>query len=408
MAAPGSLYTFVTKGIGPTGGFVTAVAQVVGYGFVAMFGLVGAAFYAQTFASAFLGDWVVSRGVTGLGVVVLAGVCFVVLRRGIQISARVTLVAELLSIVVILVLVAVVATQLSPDSLAKPLTGSLPGSLPAWGDIVAGTTIAITAFVGFESAASLGREAARPFATVSRTMRWTVIGVGLLYVAAAYVELGGAAEFGFSLAGNEAAAVNALADHANIPYVGTLLDVGLATSLLACAVASLTALSRVVFSLGREGVLPRALGRADPLRGTPLVALAVVIPVIVGIPLVMLLSGWTPWETLSCLIAVAAVGYVVSYVLVSAATPVFLRRIGEFTWTAGLVAGLAGALLGVVLAVYLVVLAGIEPVSLWLVGILAAVGLAAYVVARGSIGEMGLFDHTTAEDLLGAGPVERP
>ena len=48
MAATGSLYTFAARGLGVRAGFATSAAMMVGYGFVAMFALLGAAPYGLT------------------------------------------------------------------------------------------------------------------------------------------------------------------------------------------------------------------------------------------------------------------------------------------------------------------------------------------------------------------------
>ncbi|MET0954474.1 MAG: APC family permease, partial [Cryobacterium sp.] len=53
IAATGSLYTFVAHGLGTTASFVTGVALLVGYGFVAMFALGGAGYYLAIVAARF-------------------------------------------------------------------------------------------------------------------------------------------------------------------------------------------------------------------------------------------------------------------------------------------------------------------------------------------------------------------
>lgn len=399
MAAPGSLYTFVTKGLGPSAGYVTALGQVVGYAFVAMFGLVGAALSVQTFLGS-AGVAASSPMVTAVGVVVLGLVCFVVLRRGIRISVRVTLVVETISVAALLVLLVTVLSRVGADALTAPFRTGLPGP----GGLVAGTAVAITAFVGFETAASLGCEAARPFLTVPRTMRWTLIVVGLTYLLSAYAQEAAGVSFGLHVADNDIA-LNLLSDGAGVPLLGRMLDLGLAASFLACAIASSTALARVVFSLGREGVLPPAVGLTDPLRSTPLGALAVVVPATVALPLVLLTVGLSPWRAMSVLIVVSAVGYIVAYGLVTIAAPVFLRRIGELTrsvvWACGVVAvALAG-----VLTVYIAVVAGTEPLALALLGVVVVAGALGYlhvrVRRREEFARMGLFDEPTTDDLLG-------
>jgi amino acid transporter len=399
IAAPGSLYTFAAKGLGPGAGFATATALLVGYGFIGMFGLVGAAYFLQRFAGDLTGPWAAAPVVTAAAIVGVGAVCFVVLRRGIRLSARVTLVIELLSISVMLALLGIVLAHLSPAQLAAPFRAPLPSA----GGLVAGTAVAITAFVGFESAASLGREAARPFRTVPRTIRWTIIGVGAIYLLSSYTQLAGAGAFGFSFDGGQT--VSVLASDTDVPAIGTVLDLGLAASFTACAIASLTALARVVFTLAREGVLPGGFGRVDPLRKTPFAALLVVVPLTVTVPLLLAAAGLTPWQMLQCLIVVAAAGYVVAYVIASASLPVLLRRIGEATRRTDATAGVAAIGLAVVLVSYLAVTAAAQPLAVLIVAGLAVIATAGYLYLRAArargLARSGLFDHTTSADLLG-------
>ncbi|MFT4081884.1 MAG: APC family permease [Nocardioides sp.] len=406
MRAPGSLYTFTTNGLGPHAGFAAACALIAGYGFVAMFGLTGAALYLRDLVEDVFGIDPGRWGMAG-GIVVLGAVCLVVLRCGIRLSARVTLVVEAVAVLVTLALLAIVLARADPGTLLDPFTARLPGP----GALAAGTAVAMTAFVGFESAAALGREARRPFFVIPRAMRWTLVAVGLAYVFAMYTEQVGAGSLGVRLADNDLA-MSQLAVRSDVPWLGRLLEVGQATSLVACAIASLTALSRVVFTLGREGLLPAAVGFADPLRGTPLGALAVVVPVTVLVPVVMVADGSDPWQVMSVLLAVSAVGYLTAYALTAAAAPAFLRRIGELTPLTAITSGVVAGVLGVVVVIYLVVIGGDRPVSLWLCVAVAVAALAAYVVARRSraaaLAGMGLFDQTTAADLLGAEPLDAP
>ena len=48
--------------------------------------------------------------------------------------------------------------------------------------------LAITSYVGFESASTVAREAQRPFVTVTRAIRWTPLALGVLYVFAAAMQ----------------------------------------------------------------------------------------------------------------------------------------------------------------------------------------------------------------------------
>jgi amino acid transporter len=400
VAAPGSLYSFTTMGLGPTVGFASAIALVCGYALVTMFALIGAASSATTLLRSLLGDLVSSDWATPAGVVAFAAVTLAVLRGGIRISARVTLVIEAVSLVLLMSVLGLVLASTDQSALTAPLGLGMPGL----DELAAGTAVAMTAFVGFESVASLGREARRPFVTIPRTMRLSVIAVGLLYLGSAYTQKVGETAFHVGPHDN-GEAVARLTSHTELPWLGHLIEIGQTTSFVACAIASLTALSRVVLTLGREGVLPATLGNTHPSKHTPHRAFLLAMPVVGAVPVILLvLTPWTPWRTMSILLAVSAIGFLGSYVCLCAAAPAFLWRIGEFTWSVAVVGYGVGAVLLAGLVVFVRVVADEQKPALWMVTGLALAGVAGYACVRqwrpGAIGVMGLFDQPTSDDVL--------
>jgi amino acid transporter len=170
----------------------------------------------------------------------------------------------------------------------------------------------------------------------------------------------------------------------------------------------MTALARVLFSMGREGVLPAAFGRTHPRFRTPLVAVAASVPVVAAVPVVTALAGVALWDAMRVLLVASAAGYIAAYLLACVAVPVLLHRIGELTAAVGLRAVSAAVLLGGALVAYLV----LEVTSERWAGVLVfAAGMAAggiaYAIAlrrrpwlRATI---GVYDEPVAADVLGAG-----
>ncbi|UAJ81502.1 APC family permease [Leifsonia sp. ZF2019] len=401
MAATGSLYTFAARGLGVRAGFATGAAMLVGYGFVAMFALLGAAYYSLMLLAHASPGVSGSRPLVLVLLVAFGALCLLVLWRGIRLSTRVTLVIELLAIAGILVLIAVLLVRVPGSSfwsVAVPHDVGLP-------QLAAGTTVAVTAFVGFESAATLGVESRRPFATIPRTIRWTVIAAGVLYLLSAYTQLAGFDAFGGELAASDSP-VNDLAGRAGVEWIGLLLDAALACSFLACALASTTAFARVLFSLGREGIAPAALGRTHRRFRTPHVALTVGLALEVAVPAVLVLAGLGAWEAMGVVVVCAAAGYMTAYALVCVATPFFLRRIGELTVAPAVAAGIAA--LGLVAALgtdLWLEVTGTRPLAVLLLAAVAALALALYAVCRRrrreALGRIGLYDEPTTGDVLG-------
>jgi len=392
MAAVGGVYSYTAKGLGPAGALLGGWSLVIGYAAVSMSALTGCALYlAALFGLS--GPWI---AVLVLLVGGLAGWCTV---RGMQLSARVALALEVVSIAVVLVVLTVLVVRADggPGTAAPVVDGDV-----RWSGVAIGVVLGVTAFMGFESAGTLGVEAQRPLLAVPRAVLWTPAVAGVLFLAAAAAQV-----FLLRQAPLEVlmSPVPISALSADIGWISQLLDVGIAASFFACVTGSTNALARVLFSMGREGVLSARLGRTHRRFGTPWTALLVAVPVVLGVPLIALLAGAAPRSVLTGTLTVSAFGYVLAYVLVCLAAPLFLRRIGELTR-----GPLAGGLLAAGLWTLVLVVAGTG--SSWQNGRwLAVVFLAALLPGvlwlawlrwrrPGRLRDVGVYDEPTVDSVL--------
>jgi amino acid transporter len=271
--------------------------------------------------------------------------------------------------------------------------------------MVVGTVIALTAFVGFESASTLGVEARRPFTTVPRAVTWTVVVSGVTYVGAVTVQLAAFQSLGRDL-GTSASPVNELSAAYEPPWLARVLDVAIAVSFLACAIASTTAMARILFAMGRELVLPGRFGHADPVRQVPTVATRSAVALVVVPPMAASGLGLDPLTLMHVLIVIAAAGFLTAYVLVCVAAPVFTRRIGEpHPWTTVLSWSGAAATFASLVTFLVVQVITARAAATWAFAILLVAGtalgwlrLARSPVARERV---GLYDEPTSQDVLG-------
>lgn len=397
MAAAGSLYSITAKGLSPVAALASGAALLLGYGALTAVSYVGAAAYLSALLPP---GWPVPIAI----VLVLTGVATVLLRRGVRLSARVVFVVEAVSIVLMLVIFATLLTSASAADqfarLAVPsfsLRGVASGVLPALG-----------AFIGFEAAAAFGVEAKRPFQTIPRAILWTAGGSGVLYLFACYVQELGYASTPGGLAG-QTEPVASLAVAAQMPWLAALLKIGIAMSFFASVLATGNALVRVLFSMGREGVLPRAFGTTHPRFRTPSVAIAVAVPAAGVVAVVFLLTGASPAQILQVLIATTVFGYLLAYLLVCIATPLFLRRIGELTRGPVVAAAVSALVLVLVLGFFVTSGVSSEMLVAWAgMVVLAAVWAGWLVLRRRSrLATIGIYDETSAADLLGSQDAER-
>jgi amino acid transporter len=396
MVAVSGLYSYTVKGLGPVPGIAAGWSAVIGYAAAAMASMLGAAAYLTALLSRIgMPDGAVTIAVLA---VVVGAVALTLMIRGIRLSARISLTVEVFAIaaasaVLIVAFTGSLAEGRSPPNVAAAEPHSALGFA---------LLLAITSFVGFESAGTVAREAQRPFVTVPRAIRWTPIVVGLLYVFAAAMQSTetlragiGSVPIVLTLPATAGAGSTALS---------IVMELGITASWFACIIGSTTALSRTLFAMGREGVIPERIGNAHRVFRTPHVALLVVMPIIVAVPILYLFTSGSSREVMIGLLAVSAHGYVGAYLLVCLATPAFLRRIGELTRLP--------LVIGVATAVVMVAIIGWAALTLespvWIAtavyGGLLAAGFAVYAVRSrrvpGLAEHVGVFDETVAGDVL--------
>ncbi|WP_172411877.1 amino acid permease [Arthrobacter globiformis] len=340
MAAVSGLYSYTAKGLGQRTAITAGWSAMFGYGLVAMASLLLVGIYvAQMFTN--LGVPAAdSKIFTVLVVLAAAAGASLLMVRGIRISAWFTLLMETISIGVLAVLMTVYFV-FNPSKFNLGNVFTWNGNFDA---LPIGIVVAVSAFVGFESPTTLGGEAYRPFATVPRAITWTPILMGTLCILAVTAQDAALKEAPLSIA-TSSTPLSDLFSQAS-PAAAAVLDLGIAASWFACAIASVNALARIFFCMGREGVAPKIAGRTHPVFRTPSMAILSVMPVVAAVPVVVIISGVSPYQGLVSLLTLGAYGYLGSYILASASLPFFLRRIGESTYSSWIVGGITTLAVG--------------------------------------------------------------
>ncbi|TMC71379.1 MAG: APC family permease [Chloroflexi bacterium] len=398
FASAGSFYVYNTKALGSAGGFASGWALVLGYVFTAMATTCGVAIY----LGAFLTQIGLPGGTTGAILLMIAidvAVASWFAYRSIGLSARMSLVLEAVSMSIILVLFAIVFVRkgISTDVL------SLKG-MPSAG-IGPGIVIAIFAFVGFESAASLGLEAKNPYRTVPMSVIVSAVLVGTFYIIGTLAQSTGfeGAKVGFDSA---PAPLFDLAGLMGVSWFGYVMNLGITASNFACTLACINAGSRMVYQMGQDGMILGAAGRSHATNQTPHIGIYLVIPLMVLGPFVIILSGHGPLDVINWMGTTATFGFMLAYLLVAIAAPLYLYRRGE-PYIAPLVVGIIGSL--IMLYVYYASVWPIQPMPgpLWPIIFVAwmIIGFAWYFVVRSRsphvMAQVGAI-HETNEAMVGA------
>lgn len=329
----GTMLSYITSAFGGSTGFVGAVGLAFGYLFIAIGSLAGVALYVAPLLTAVGVPGASGTGVTLLLELLAVGLATFAMVRGVQLSTRIGVALEIVSVLSILVVIAAVLADKGLS--AAPLH---PAGLGV-SNVTGGMVLAILGYVGFESAACMGTEAKAPGRTIPRAVLASVVIAGVLYLLSGYAQLIG---FGdpAKLSGS-AAPLNDLADAAGVPYLGYLIDLGAAASFFACVTGSLNAASRLLFSMGHERQVHRGVASAHPTRQTPHVAIGVLSVLAALITVTMTLSGITTINVFAYAGTIGTYGYMVAYILITLGLPVTLRRRGEPVLAAFVVGGLA-------------------------------------------------------------------
>lgn len=259
----GSAYAYARSGFGGGVGFITGWSIMIDYILLPMLNylLIGLYLSAQ-FPD--VPAWVFSM--SALVVVTVLNIIGVSAIKG----ANTVLVA--LQVVFFLVFFVFAARSFDPSS--APLDPFLSANTEL-GPILAGAAILCLSFLGFDAISTLSEEAKQPERTVPRAIILTTLIGGLIFVSISWfahmahpaVVTGPAAD---------TAAMDMLA-HVGGSLLTSLFLAAYITGALGSALASQASVSRILYSMGRDSVIPKAVfGRLSERFRTPIGAILVV------------------------------------------------------------------------------------------------------------------------------------
>jgi amino acid transporter len=143
------------------------------------------------------------------------------------------------------------------------------------GSVGIGLFFAFWSWVGFEMAPNYAEESKDPKRIVPRATYISVIGLGIFYIVTSWAPFSGYATLHAAAAQAQGDPAHYYLNPANAiagRWVGSLLSYLIITGSFACGMAFHNTTSRYFYSLGREGLLPRALGRTHPRWKSPHIA----------------------------------------------------------------------------------------------------------------------------------------
>jgi len=328
LPSAGAFYTYVSRGIGPRTGFVTGLLMFVAYSLLvpAELALIGS----------YLHD-ILARTVSldvpwAFIAVFFALLTFALSLIGIQGSLRTALVLFTLEVAVILIVAVVILVKGGASGItAQPFN---PANSPqGLSGIALGSVYGILSFVGFEAAATLGEEAKEPRTTVPRAIMGALALVACIYLIATFSEIIGFGVHHISRLTGDAAPFDTLAK-TYLPGFRIFVDLAGVSSIFAVVMNTHNGIVRIIFAMGREGLLPRVLGSVSPRYGTP--RAAIVAQSIFSVAVTLIVGFWVgPLNAYAYLGALLTLGILPVYILVNLACVRFYHR--EYPQEASLV-----------------------------------------------------------------------
>jgi amino acid transporter len=325
MASAGYAYTYVSRTLGKSTGFV--VGWLYAFGFLCFVPTTMAA------VSFLLCDllriplhWWFPLFVAGMALQVAMSIARV------QVATRLQLIIGLATVIVILTVNVVVTAKggahgntLQPFTFGHTEKGGISG-------IFYGIILGVTSYIGFETAADFGEETARPRRSIPIAVIVSVVFAIVFYLWTTYsLSIG----FGVSAGSTFGADPFALKTIANT-YVGgifgTLVEVGALLSAFIVCVACATAGTRTLYAMGREGALPQWLGVIHNRFQTPvnatltLAVAATVLAAVVGFGLGTDNLGGQPTTIYYFFATLGTLPVIIVYIILCVGGAVFFRR----------------------------------------------------------------------------------
>ena len=258
-------------------------------------------------------------GIVDLVSVVVIALVAALISRGVSRAARVENVLVVLKVFAVLLFIIVGLTALHAANyvpFVPKYHETTNGPFGGWQGIYAGVSMIFLSYIGFDSIAANSAEAINPQKTMPRGILGSLVIAVVLFVAVSLVLVG---MLPYSKYANSAEPVGLAlraAGHGGVAtVVQTIAVVGMFTALIGMSMAG----SRLIYSFGRDGMLPKWLGKLDKSNrpNRALWTLTIV---------VILIGAFFPFAFLSQLISA---GTLIAFMLVSIGIYPLRRREGK-------------------------------------------------------------------------------
>jgi amino acid transporter len=336
----GSYFVYIGRNFGPVAGALGGWAMILAYLTTAAAVVFGFPLFLGNFLAVFhitlSTPLLVVFSIAFLGLVTYAAF------RDIQVSSRIGLVMETISIGIIIIITAIVVGQHGTVVDTKQLDLSSMN----FGGVKTAMAFAVFSFVGFESAATLAKESANPQRNVPFAVIGSAAAAGIFFTVMSYFMVLGMNDNAGAIGGSSSPFAD-MTNAAHLPWAAAVVYFAAMISAFACALACINASSRMLYSMGRYQFLHGSMGLVHKVHKTPFMAVLASAGITLVLILALLPEGFLNAFGLTG--TIATYGFVVVYFGISLAAPVDLYRAGVLKAQHVIVAVLGAFLMGFVI-----------------------------------------------------------
>jgi amino acid transporter len=286
----GSVYSYVQRGTRQELGWMAGWAIMLDYIFLpAVAYLIGALYLSQ-----------LVHGVPQWGwILIFAAITTVVNFLGIRLMAWVSWALFAFQIVVMLYFLIEVFAKMAGGSMHFNAIGFYnPHGFHLHG-VLAATVIVVLSYLGFDAVSTLSEESKNPRKSVPRATVYSIIGGGAIFIILTY--FAGVAYPNYQKLNSSTAFLDILKSLGGTPLKDLAIIAIVISFGLACSLEGQSAIARILFSMGRDGILPKQLAIVHPKWQTPWVATILIGVVSVAVAIAIGLATLATWLSFGAL-----------------------------------------------------------------------------------------------------------
>jgi basic amino acid/polyamine antiporter, APA family len=303
----GSSYSYAYATLGEGVAMVVAACLLLEYGVSAAAVAVGWSQYLNELLDNLFGFTIPddlsqapeAGGIFNLPAVILVGLCTLLLIRGASESAKVNAAMVLTKLGVLVLFVVVGLQGWSSDNLSDFTPFGVSGITSAAG-------IIFFSYIGLDAVSTAGEEVRNPRRTMPLAILISLAVVTAIYCAVAIVAV--AAQPSAAFEGQEAGLAAILEDVTGATWPSTVLAAGAVISIFSVTLVVIYGQTRILFAMGRDGMIPPIFHRVNQRTLTPVPAtliVAVVVSLLAGVLPIDFLAEMTSIGTLTAFLIVS-------------------------------------------------------------------------------------------------------